>query len=141
MATRKKALGNTTGARRKTSSRQAPPRSAEIWSRGTALHHMPFATRCLDLRLMTRGYLGNLQSESRGRELCFLHFAGIAILPKAGCLFSFDNCVTRTPGKRKGEIRSPLAPIKLLRSLLLIVQFHRVARVHIFQREDNHGRR
>ena len=44
--------------------------------------------------------------------------------------------------KEKGEIFSPPRSDEIVRVLLLLlVQFHRVARVHIFQREDDHGGR
>ena len=49
--------------------------------------------------------------------------------------------VTSTPDKRKrGDPLSPSSH-QIVASLLLIVQFYRVARVDIFQREDDHGRR
>src|ERR1700732_481937 len=59
IARRKKGLGNTTGARTKANSRPAPQRSDGMWGRDTTLHHMTFATICLDHGLVTRGYYGN----------------------------------------------------------------------------------
>ena len=53
----------------------------------------------------------------------------------------------RNPGqkrakKEKGEIRSPPFPSKkLLRPLFLRVQFYRIAGIHVFQREHDHGGR
>src|SRR6266478_2448298 len=61
MATRNKGLGNTTGARAKASSRPTPQRSNEMWGRDTTLHHMTFATICLDHGLVTGGYYGNVR--------------------------------------------------------------------------------
>src|SRR5450759_636086 len=61
IATRKKGLGNTTGASAKASSRPTPQRSAEIWSRDTAFHHMTFAIRCLDHGLVTGCHYGNVR--------------------------------------------------------------------------------
>src|ERR1700676_3916734 len=61
IARRKKGLGNTTGARTKASSRPAPQRSDGMWGRDTTLHHMTFATICLDHGLVTRGYYGNVR--------------------------------------------------------------------------------
>src|SRR6202047_4533142 len=62
IARRKKGLGNTTGARTKANSRPAPQRSDGMWGRDTTLHHMTFATICLDHGLVTRGYYGNVRS-------------------------------------------------------------------------------
>src|ERR1039457_5146035 len=62
MATRKKGLGNTAGARAKPTSRPTPQTSAEMWGLDTSSHHMTFATRCLDHRQVTEGYYGNLRA-------------------------------------------------------------------------------
>src|SRR5580658_10155640 len=56
MATRKKGLGNTAGARAKASNKPTPQKSAELRFRDTTLHHMTFAARCLDDGLVTGGY-------------------------------------------------------------------------------------
>jgi porphobilinogen synthase len=61
IATRNKGLGNTTGARTKASSRPTPQRINEMWGRDTTLHHMTFATICLDHGLVTGGYYGNVR--------------------------------------------------------------------------------
>ncbi len=62
MATRKKGLGNTAGARAKATSRPTPQTSAEMWGLDITLHHMTFAARCLDHRQVTEGYYGNLRA-------------------------------------------------------------------------------
>src|ERR1700732_3161051 len=68
MARRNEGLGNTTGARIKASSRPTPQRSDGMWGRDTTLHHMTFATICLDHGLVTGGYYGNVRPGLCGFE-------------------------------------------------------------------------
>src|ERR1019366_8973588 len=82
MATRKKGLGNTAGARAKASRRPTPQRSDEIWSRDTALHHMTFGTRCLDHGLVTGGYCGYTPEHAAATKNGALAYLGLR--PAAG---------------------------------------------------------
>src|SRR6266404_6909380 len=63
-ARRKKGVGKISAARTKASSRPTPQRSNGMWGRDTTLHHMTFATICLDHGLVTRGYYGNVRPSS-----------------------------------------------------------------------------